>query len=86
MSLCYAEQDPTKELVVVGRLASNLLALVNDPTGSGHMANVITVEAWSPDTMELFILLFTGPEGVKKGDELWLDYGPVNLLLQESLV
>ena len=62
----------------MGRLACNPLALVNDPTGSGHEPNVFAVMAWSRFTEEVNMYYIVKKEGVQKGQELWLDYGPVS--------
>ena len=62
----------------MGRLACNPLALVNDPTGSGHEPNVFAVLAWNQFTDEVNMYYIVNKEGVQKGQELWLDYGPVS--------
>ena len=55
-----AERDPARELVIVGNVANNPLAFLNDPLGTGHEANVIDALAWDADKKELHIFIFAG--------------------------
>lgn len=74
-----AGEDPSIELWIVSNVAKNPLALVNDPEGSGHEKNIFDLLAWNRgNTGEIQMYFFVGPGGIRKGEELWLDYGPVS--------
>ncbi len=55
-----AGQNPARELVIVGNVANNPLAFLNDPLGTGHEANVIDALAWDAEKKELHIFIFAG--------------------------